>query len=467
MSDFKNILWIEDDKTKDIAIFFGKLSSSVKRINTFTGAFQEITGNVSNYDLVVFDLNLENADDVQNDFMDDEYYNNIKEQFEKRGVILPSMAVNDNNVDGYEDNRFKAFQKECGIYLYLLLLNEGFPRNRMVILTGNKSDAEKLLREHRLLSSEKVIEKNSGDNDLISDSKYYGENSSFYAVRRLVFRAVQYWEDELANKKEDDIAFNKLYFKPGQGYNKDSFIALMNEVKLLFENMVPSDVDNLYYHAMHIFAGFHEEKAKINNLSKSKSALYPYHSMIRFFRNWSSHNLFEANALSADEFALLFCIALRTYFDEKQIDKGKAFSEDLFAYEDQYFDNVKLNITTTTQEQKELAEQVLQQVSIPMELNCDTRNNATKTFAEVLANKSLKENARLQNIFCLLIDCKIYFSITYQIVNANQTTIQTGSGPISLELQSSGTGGTSTCDRQFRNIAAELMHRRLNKIGQP
>ena len=268
--------------------------------------------------LTLFSFCIRYLEGIKEDLKDETKYKENENKLKEYGVIIPSMPViekNENVEIVYDDDIFKQFQKECGIYLYLLLLNKGFPASRMVILTGNETYAKGLLEQNHI--STNVIIGKEADNPNIEnsnsteiESKYYGENSSFYTVRRLVFSAVEYWTKKLADKKEDEIAFNKLYFKSGEKYTINSFITLMNEVKRLFENMVPSDAEKLYYNAMHIFAGFHEEKAKINNISNGKPALYPYHSMIRFFRNWSSHNLFKYNKLSADDFALLFCIAL-------------------------------------------------------------------------------------------------------------------------------------------------------------
>ncbi len=391
-------------------------------------------------------------------------YQKVADVFEKNGVILPDY------------DKFEEFKTECGIYLYLLLLNRGFPKERMVILTGNKGDAENLLK-HNHLSTDVIIEKGNGKYDF--NKRFYGEKSPFYAVRRLVFSAANHWENKLNEleagdkpdeKAEDKIAFNKLYFAPEAKYTIDDFITLLDKIKLLFENMVPSDEESVYYHAMHIFASFHEEKADFKKI-KSKPNLYPYHSMIRFFRNWSSHNLFEENKMSADEFALLFCIALRTYFDGCQINE-EAFNKKILDYEDLYFNFNQMNITQKNY--TELAKQVLKQVtifiptkSIPIKINCTESQKVC--LATVLADKDIEGNAKLQNIFCLLIDGKFSYEITYQITDKNDSKI------INVTLQSNGTEESSECDDKkedkkedfkcdiiFKKVAAELIARKLN-----
>ena len=62
--------------------------------------------------------------------------------------------------------------------------------------------------------------------------------------------------------------------------------------------------------------------------------LKKFHSCIRNFRNWSSHNKLKKTKLTSHQFALLFCIALRTYFDG--MPKNDSFYEKLYDYEEIY-----------------------------------------------------------------------------------------------------------------------------------
>ena len=98
---------------------------------------------------------------------------------------------------------------------------------------------------------------------------------------------------------------------------------------MLFPVVQPSNTEQVYYQALQMAAMMHEESADIK---KVKGFFQPWHSMIRNFRNWGAHNKFDNASLDGEQFAFLFCIALRTFFDEKQINNLHEFS-DFYEYE--------------------------------------------------------------------------------------------------------------------------------------
>lgn len=107
---------------------------------------------------------------------------------------------------------------------------------------------------------------------------------------------------------------------------------------MMFPVVPPENPDKVYYQAARILSEYHENSADIKKLNKE---LYEFHLVCRSFRNWSSHNKFTKAEMSAKIFAVIFCIALRTYFDEEQNNEEQnnynTFSSTLNYYEEIYF----------------------------------------------------------------------------------------------------------------------------------
>ena len=99
----------------------------------------------------------------------------------------------------------------------------------------------------------------------------------------------------------------------------------------MFPVIPPSSPEKVYYQAARILCEYHEESAKIQVVNYN---IYPLHAVCRNFRNWSSHNRLKKAEMPPNIFALIFCIALRTYFDEKQL--INEFSKERFYYEKNY-----------------------------------------------------------------------------------------------------------------------------------
>jgi len=104
---------------------------------------------------------------------------------------------------------------------------------------------------------------------------------------------------------------------------------------MMFPVIQPVSPKSVYYQAARILCEYHENNAAIQKLDKYED-LYTFHLVCRSFRNWSSHNKFTEAEMKAEIFAVVFCIALRTYFDEKQ-NNGNTFDSTLNYYEEIYF----------------------------------------------------------------------------------------------------------------------------------
>ena len=135
--EYRNILWIDDcddndagnkdsdpledelngteaDDTEIISDYFGDAYTDVELKKEFTSAINELDKNSNKYDLVVFDMNMKNG-------MQAEQFGIIRQLLEKNRVIV-------------REEKWDMFYENAGIYLYLYLLNKGYPNNRMVIM---------------------------------------------------------------------------------------------------------------------------------------------------------------------------------------------------------------------------------------------------------------------------------------------------------------------------------------------
>ena len=170
-------------------------------------------------------------------------------------------------------------------------------------------------------------------NKKINLETYYPENS-YYRIRRLVLQACGYWKKEITDKKDENIPFNRIYFSKDTDpkISKENFKELLERIEMMFPVIQPVSPESVYYQAARILCEYHENNAAIQKLDKYED-LYTFHLVCRSFRNWSSHNKFETAEMKAEIFAVVFCIALRTYFDEKQ-NNGNTFDSTLNYYEE-------------------------------------------------------------------------------------------------------------------------------------
>ena len=83
---------------------------------------------------------------------------------------------------------------------------------------------------------------------------------------------------------------------------------------------------------------FHEESADIKKLHNSP-AIKKYHQSVRNFRNWSAHNKFEKVEIEAGLFMCIFCMALRTYFTNK--DEDMSYETDFHEFIKAKTDNIR------------------------------------------------------------------------------------------------------------------------------
>ena len=333
---YQDILWIDDIDTQQAQMqgneilfkntWFPNHWEKINILDRMDLSYDEIVTNCDKYNLVIFDMNMENDNG-------DDDYQSLKDNFSKYDISLPED-------DTSEDKNGNNFWTTAGIYLYLLLLTKGYPADRMLIYTANSNTLKDSLRIICPALDLKIIKKDK--NKKIDLEQYYDkEKNGYYRIRRLVLQACGYWKKEITDKKDENIPFNRIYFSKDtdQKISKENFEELLERVEMMFPVIQPASPEKVYYQAARILCEYHEESTKIQDIDQY---IYPFHAVCRNFRNWSSHNKFHKAEMPADIFALLFCITLRTYFDFLvYYDKGKKekiskFEKGYCAYEDVY-----------------------------------------------------------------------------------------------------------------------------------
>ncbi len=335
---YKDVLWVDDiddgnpgladldnedsaDKSNNVERFIRNNIENVKCIENFYDAAIEINKHSENYNLIIFDLNLEKGMEATGQT--------------KRKVddIFSNCNLHFNSID----------ESLAGIYLYFLLLAKGYPAKRIVILTANTLDKKNI----QYFNLEKIrIEKNE-NNKFDVESRFQKKDNSYYRIRRLVLQACDYWSKELNNNCS--IPFNDIY-KDGyfKSLNTNQLLEMLEHLRMLFPSIMPNDPEAVYYQAARIVSMYHEEQANINiNYLKDNRKIQSLHSIVRHFRNKSAHNNFTSNEMNERTFALLFCISLRTYFDFKE---DEDYSNDLFEYEKSFYSTEEIQHLTIDEE---------------------------------------------------------------------------------------------------------------------
>jgi len=116
--------------TKDISgEIRKKINVNVRRFTSFAGSYLEIQNYISQYDAVLLDINLS--------------------QFDCREEELESLKINlDQFKDLKEmdsDEKMNAFKREAGFHVFVKLLADGFPLDRVAFLTANKGSASDII----------------------------------------------------------------------------------------------------------------------------------------------------------------------------------------------------------------------------------------------------------------------------------------------------------------------------------
>ena len=181
-----NILWVEDEYSEQKQIQWFK-DRRVTVENNFDAAEKVINSDLNKYDVVVLDINLENSGHSEN----------VKKYANSFGL------------------KVHEFLEKSGMNLYFMLLENGFPKERIIFLTANANIATSQVNDLR-----QAFDRGDDDNflkTLTSITRGFGDEEKNY-VYQLISHPDGYDENDieaLCNYLGD--YFNKL--NEGEGKN--------------------------------------------------------------------------------------------------------------------------------------------------------------------------------------------------------------------------------------------------------
>jgi len=191
-----NILWVEDEYSEPKKLKWFK-DRRVEVETNFDAAEKVINSDLNKFDVVVLDINLENS----------EHTENIK------------RYADSYNVSPHD------FLEKCGMNLYFILLENGFPKERIAFLTANANIATSQINDLRLAYD-------IGDDDnfkkiLNGITSSFGDEEKKYAYQ-LISNPDGYDENDI-NSLCDYLGnhFNKL----NEGEGKNTYEILCDTAK--------------------------------------------------------------------------------------------------------------------------------------------------------------------------------------------------------------------------------------------
>lgn len=371
-----NILWIEDDPQGDQRdrILFqesGFFTDGINRLDiphNFDDCYNAIGRAISEYDLVVFDLNLK-------DFPETELVRKIAHEFGRKNT---------------------EFLEESGFYLYQMLVRQGFPDDRIVFLTGHASNGYRVKTyKDRLLDTKKpehfkgIVAKirellsdpdNEAFDSVLKDFQTNGDiqgidnfltevvrkmkeketnkdlydrfeeifnkslaqlapsihkndganfhswlkdrltkrakDFSYITLRRGVINACRYLKEGLENKNADWLLFN---LTTDSSVDREYVSDYLSKLENFFPLIPPDCAELLYYQFIkELSADWEMSKGRYNEDGAKFDIEYRfkenYHRQMKLLRNWSSHRQISSD-LCPKDVAYFFMIAMRAWFN--------------------------------------------------------------------------------------------------------------------------------------------------------
>ncbi len=329
-------MWIDDQYDKDWDYYyFESVQNQIELcpITTLYEAYNEINEKLQNYDYIIIDINLSEKIDHQGETDGGSWA--IKQSVihypnEKNNDAKNTEEIGDGTLSD-EESSLKKFYKMAGFALFMMLIDRGFPKDRIIFLTGNAGD---YLIEYKERCKRNFIEPPEGYNK--------DDVDGFKAWLHKNFRKDESNTD-LLNKYDyltlrrgimnviDDLVKNGKQINKDWEKNLDGEEFLNNLKWFVSNHQTPSskvDFEHAYaaicdaiakpfekYYLDKTSGGIYykEGNDKINYRDKDKHLVYP----IYFLRNWLAHGVLRKSAtkLNANDVAFIFIIIIRELFD--------------------------------------------------------------------------------------------------------------------------------------------------------
>ena len=347
----KAILWIDDFDTKSSAdnirirgaqlsncapkrlwgIFEEKYKEQVEIKTSFLEGMKYIIDKHGEYDCVILDIDMrKNFQEVRIDESNDGTYwtkffkyvniewEKVKEGAKIRYVVAKERSGKDKENKSIGNNeKYEPIESYIGefggFYLIILLLALGFPKDRIVIFSAyaGENDPKRISWEAKFENAAihmptcivkpdpfDVNSKNTELNDFL-DRKY---NEDYYNVRYFLYKMYNLVEDRLdkdedmtdsaikVNNETPSCLFNSSCRQKEKKLKKQQIKELYDKVLLYFPYFEScQNVERIFASALKQFSEPFEA-------DYDKTKVYELFRVMKLFRNWSAHNLFNPNS---------------------------------------------------------------------------------------------------------------------------------------------------------------------------
>jgi len=358
------IMWIEDELASEKGEFFKPVINKfdIEIAHSVSEADEIIKNKLRNYDYIIIDINLTSTLVTQPDQRPDWVNNFIVSQInskekENNKIDTTSAQGETSNCNPLLDPELVTnFYKQAGLALFMRLIAKGFPKDRIVFLTGNaKDELEQYNREcksHFIEPPRGFYKDDEGKNEFykwLSDTfintksivkrtktkTTYPEYDKYcyLALRRGIMNVVTYLieKEEAKAKKEwnsnhfdKEIFLNNLkyivsdHYIPSAANSKHAYLAICDAIVKPFERFEWKD-----------FFSKDRSYTKDEDKVKNKHLVYPAY----FLRNWISHGVIRKSGtvLDAHDSAFIFLIVIQEIFEvfilDPVYDFNKEFSD--------------------------------------------------------------------------------------------------------------------------------------------
>ena len=374
----KTILWIDDFDTNSskatrsrrknnsssdsdkLQIFNEKYRKQVEIKTTFFEGMRYIIEKHGEYDCVILDIDMnKNFQQIELDQDTDESkiwnkffkYVKIEKRTKKEGLkTIYTYGKRDISLESY-------IGKYAGFFLVILLIALGFPQDRIVIFSafGNKNEKDNRVErwEDKFVSASihipKIIDKEGawnregGTQPHIELNEFLNEkyNNEYYKTRFFVYELYNVVNEYLDNILSDDDykgKYNPLFNYCCQRGDKKLGT---EQIKNLYENSLfffpcfepHQGIEKNYFNALKQFsepfeADYRTDRVKDNSFR-----------VIKLFRNWSAHNLFDCNdCINAEIFKFLYYIESLLFMEQPCIENPD--NSNIYNYSKAYIDEM-------------------------------------------------------------------------------------------------------------------------------
>lgn len=213
----------------------------------------------------------------------------------------------------------KEIGENAGFYIFLLLITLGFPRNRVLMFTAygisnskegyNPVEKWRKKCEKASMHIPKIIDKGDEFTDNIDGKESVMINDEldrlyckdgYYYTRLFLFKLYNIVKG-LENERYEPL-FNKICINKKK-IDLDKVIDLINNVINFFPCVKVCDLSNVFYNALKYFSEPFEADYIKKGGGRLKDDTY---RLMKIFRNWSSHNLFDSKSKLDDKLFRFF-----------------------------------------------------------------------------------------------------------------------------------------------------------------